>query len=69
MTDTRKQADTTATDFNNDQNNRARRDAGSSIITSLGHRSNGVHIGTSGDAYHFHGDVYIGDGGKKVEKR
>ena len=68
MTHTRKQADTNTDDCNNDQNNRARREAGSSMITSLGHRSNGVHIGTSGDAYHFHGDVYIGGGGKKVKK-
>lgn len=68
MTDTRKQADKTATDFNNDQNNRARRQAESPTITSLAHRSNLVHIGTSRDAYHFHGDVYIGGGGKKVKQ-
>jgi hypothetical protein len=52
MTDTRKQADKTATDFNNDQNNRAWRQAESPTITSLAHRSNLVHIGTSRDAYH-----------------
>ena len=68
MTDTRKQAEKTATNFNDDQNNRARRQAESPTITSLAYRSNRVHIGTSGDAYQFDANVYIGGGGKKVKQ-
>eukprot|EP00889_Picochlorum_renovo_P008956 jgi/Picre1/35986/NNA_003443.t1 len=67
MTDTRKQTETNSSDFNNDQNNRSRREAASPMITSVAHRLNSVQVGISGGPHQFSGEVYIAGCGKKVK--
>ena len=67
MTDNREQADKNAPNNNGNAENSRRREVALSEITSLSHRSNNIQIGTSGDAYHFHANVYISGGGIKVK--
>ena len=67
MTDNREQADKNATNNNGNAEDSRRREVAVSEITSLAYRSNTIHIGTSGDVYHFHGNVYVSGGGIKVK--
>ena len=67
MTDNREQADKKAIHTNENTDKDRRRKAAVFEVTSLAHRSKDIHIGTSGNAYHFHGDVYVSGGGIKVK--